>query len=152
MCLLKLQKAQCCLLAQAQLLLAHWGFFQSSRLPLHHWQQVWKQQTHSQEVLHAARFFLSSQICSWGLLVFYLKYSQFTPSLFTPFCKITERNWYSWGQCHSRVSMVSAPSQCGSQVHNVSTLLRVLILIIVLFGSVTRQDRTMLQHTIMIFW
>lgn len=77
LCLLRLQKAQYFLLAhsnQAELLLAHWDFFQSSRLPLHHWQQVWKQQTHSQEVLHGARFYSWKNMFG-GVGVFYSNYS-----------------------------------------------------------------------------
>lgn len=73
------KKAQYCLLVhsnQAELLPAHWDLFRSSRLSLHHWQQVWKQWSHCQEMFHIARlFFFSSStanhVCwSWFVFIF----------------------------------------------------------------------------------
>lgn len=54
------KKAQYCLLAhsnQTELLPAQWDLFRSSRLALHHWQQVQKQQSQSQDELQGARFY-----------------------------------------------------------------------------------------------
>lgn len=74
--LLRLQKAQYCLLAhsnQTELLVAHWDFFQSSRLPLHHWQQVWKQLPRT--ISWSQIFFGANYIClGWS---FYSKHHHF---------------------------------------------------------------------------
>ena len=127
LCLLRLQKAQYCLLAhsnQAELLLAHWDFFQSSRLPLHHWQQVWKQQTHSQDTLHAARlFFFYCKICLQRL-VFSSELFKALPFICVPYSVNQERSSCSWGQSQRRVSVSRSSTQCAKRV---STSLRVLI-------------------------